>query len=107
MDIQVELDDPALLGENISLELGAWEDLEYLVKLLNAASEAVEYRLEKVPHKRGLYLFIEDVLSDEDYACGIVEKHGKKAVAFSPAVHSMIMGAYSSYVEEYGDPMEA
>lgn len=108
MDFILDLDEMSQSTQDLaSLEVGDWEDLEHLVKLLNGAWESREYKLEKVAGKRGMWLFIEDVLSEDEYACGIVERHKGKAIAFSPAVHAMIMGAYQAYVDEFGDPMLA
>ena len=86
-----------------SLELGRFKDLEYLVKMLNKAWDAFEYRLEKVEHSDRIYVFAEDPLAEDEYECGVVEKHGDKAYAFSQAVHDMIMGAYARYVDEFGE----
>jgi hypothetical protein len=93
MDITIDL------GQDVSLEIGQWEDLEYLIDLLNGVWESMEYRLEKVKGKKNLYLFIEDPLNEDTYECGLVEKRGDKAFAFSPAVHEMVMKAYEAYLE--------
>lgn len=85
------------------LEIGEFNDLAYLVKSLSKAWAGLEYRLEKMKGHPNRYLFIEDVLSDDEYECGIVEKIGAKAFAFSPAVHEMIMRAYLRYVEDFGE----
>jgi len=95
MDIVVDLDQ----GKKTSLLIGDWEDLEYLVKLLNKAFDDYEYRLEEVPGGKNMYLFVEDPLTEDSYECGIVEKSGKQAYALSEAVHKMVMRAYQRYVD--------
>lgn len=99
MDIPIDLSTP----KDTALELGRFEDLEYLVEVLNNAWEAFEYRLDKVPHSDRIYVFAEDPIAADEYECGVVEKHDGKAYAFSPAVHDMIMGAYARYVDEFGE----
>ncbi len=84
------------------LEIGNFEDLEHLIVILNEAFEDMEYRLEEVPSKKGIYLFIEDPIHEDEYECGIVEKKGKKAYAYSDAVHQLILGAYNRYLEKTG-----
>ena len=100
MDIFLDFEQDAA---DLSLELGRFQDLERLVELLNDSFEGTEYRLEAMADRDNLYLFIEDPLHADDYECGIVEKVGKKAVAFSPAVHHMVMGAYQRYLEAQKD----
>lgn len=97
MNFIIELDE--MQGEEVSLELGNFEDLEILVDLLNGLSEAVQYRLEKVPEQKNVYLFIEDPVREDEYECGVIKKKGKKAFALSPAVHAMVMGAYQRYLD--------
>ena len=99
MDIVVDLDQ----GKNTSLLNGDWEDLEYLVELLNKAFDDYEYRLEKVPGGKNVYLFVEDPLTEDSYECGIVERSGKQAYALSQAVHKMVMQAYQRYVDRCGE----
>lgn len=82
------------------LEIGNFSDLEHLIGLLNDTFKDMNYRLEKVPSQEGSYLFIEDVLAEDEYECGLIEKKGKKAYAISPAVHQMILGAYGRYLEK-------
>jgi len=84
------------------LEIGNFADLEHLVGLLNDTFKDMNYRLEKVPSQEGSYLFIEDVLAEDEYECGLIEKKGKKAYAISSAVHQMILGAYARYLEKTG-----
>lgn len=84
------------------LEIGNFEDLEHLVGLLNGAFEGVEYRLEPLKGQKGSYLFVEDVLAEDDFICGLVEKKGRKAYAYSSDVHALILGAYQRYVEKTG-----
>lgn len=96
MDIDIELDEDT----NKALEIGRFEDLEHLVKLLNKAWQHVEYRLEQLPNVKNLFLFVEDPIHGDSYECGLIEKRGKKAYAFSEAVHDMVMGAYERYVED-------
>ncbi len=84
------------------LEIGNFADLEHLIGLLNATFKDMNYRLEEVPSQEGSYLFIEDVLAEDEYECGLIEKKGKKAYAISTAVHEMILGAYSRYLEKVG-----
>jgi hypothetical protein len=81
------------------LEIGNFEDLQHLIKLLNQTFEGMEYRLEPVPSQKDTYLFIEDPVREDEYECGVVEKKGKKAYAYSSAVHEMILGAYQRYLE--------
>jgi hypothetical protein len=99
MDILVELDQPT----DTLMEIGRFEDLEILVELLNGAFESVEYRMEKVSHERGMYLFIEDPKGKDEYLCGAVKKKGKMAYAISPMVHALIMDAYEAYLDETGN----
>lgn len=103
MDIEIELEETKT-PIDLSLEIGRFEDLKYLVTLLNDAWEAFEYRLEKVAEANGLYVFIEDPINADEYDCGVIEKHGELAYAISPAVHEMIMDAYQRYVDEFGEP---
>jgi hypothetical protein len=84
------------------IEIGRFEDLEQLIKLLNETFENMDYRLEPVPAQKGAYLFIEDPVLEDEYECGVIEKKGKKVYAYSPAVHQMILGAYQRYVEKTG-----
>lgn len=107
MDIALDMDDFGMIAQAQSLEIGEWEDLVHLIMLLNGSWESREYRLERVPNKTGMWLFVEDILNEDEYSCGIIEKDGKKAIAFSPAVHAMVMNAYQEYVDEFGDPMDA
>lgn len=86
-----------------ALEIGAWEDLETLVDMLNGSFEGYEYRLEPVKNKKNLYMFIEDPIHEDEYECGLITKKSKKAYAFSDAVHTMVMNAYQRYVEEFGE----
>ncbi len=97
MDFFLELEQDA--DQDLSLELGRFQDLEHLIELLNATCEGMEYRLEPMEGHGELFLFVEDPVDADDYECGIVEKVGKKAVAFSPAVHQMVMGAYQRYLD--------
>lgn len=90
----------SLIGKNEKVEIGRWEDLVFLVELLNAACEGIEYRLEKVQDHKNLYLFIEDIKNEDDYSCGFVEKQGKKAIAVSEAVYEMVMGAYARFIKK-------
>jgi hypothetical protein len=110
MEILVDIEQ----GRDASLLIGNWEDLEYLVRILNEAFEDVEYRLEKVPGGETVYLFVEDPIFEDEYECGIVEKIGAKAkskngkvkaraYALSEKVHIMVMSAYERYVDEYGE----
>lgn len=83
-----------------TIEIGNFEDLETLVGLLNETFGAsMNYRLEAVPDQKGVYLFIEDPLDEDEYECGLVTRRGKKAYAFSDGVHAMILGAYQRYQE--------
>lgn len=84
------------------LEIGAFEDLEHLIKLLNGTFENMDYRLEAIPSQKGAYLFIEDPIHEDEYECGVIIKQGKKAYAYSEAVHEMILGAYNRYLEKTG-----
>lgn len=86
--------------EYATVELGNFEDLQTLINLLNRAFPEMEYRLEPVSGQKGVYLFIEDPLDEEEYECGVVQKRGKKVYALSPAVHTMILGAYQRYLDE-------
>ncbi|MFA6024557.1 MAG: hypothetical protein WC777_05110 [Candidatus Gracilibacteria bacterium] len=88
--------------EATMLEIGNFEDLEHLVGLLNQAFEGTSYRLEKVQDQKQTYLFIEDPLAEDEYECGMIQKIGKKAYAYSEAVHQMIFGAYQRYLETTG-----
>lgn len=96
MEIEVEF-------EKKELEIGEFKDLAYLVDKLSGAWKGIEYRLEKMHGPAKHYVFVEDVLSEDEFECGIVEKVGTKAYAFSPAVHEMIMRAYLRYVEDFGE----
>ncbi len=80
-------------------EIGNFEDLQHLIELLNQSFQDMEYRLEPVPSQKDTYLFIEDPIHEDEYECGMVEKRGKKAYAYSSAVHEMILGAYQRYLE--------
>jgi hypothetical protein len=100
MDVLVELDQ----NTDTSLLIGNWEDLEYLVELLDSAFEAYEYRLEKVPGGEEFFLFVEDPVGEDEYECGIVRKVAGEAYAFSDDVHKMIFSAYQRYVDEFGEP---
>jgi len=100
MDISIELQEPTDLG----LYIGKFEDLEYLVELLNGAWESMEYRLESIAEKKGHYLFIEDHKAGDAAEVGVLECRGGSVFAFTPAVHSLVLGAYSRYVEDFGDP---
>jgi hypothetical protein len=102
MEILVELDAP--IGQ-AALELGHFEDLKYLVKLLNGSMEGFEYDLKPVKGKKGVYLFMEQAPQDEEALCGMVHKKGKKAYAHTPAVHALVMDAYARYVEAHGNPV--
>lgn len=86
------------------LEIGNFEDLEHLVGLLNQRFQGTEYRLEAVPHQEKLYLFIEDPLEEDSYECGLVEKKGAKAYAYSNGVYQMILGAYQRYLDQVNMP---
>lgn len=82
------------------MEIGNFKDLLYLIDMLNTAwKEKVEYRLEEVGDNN--FLFIEDFLEEDDYECGVIFKKQNKAYALSPAVHSMVMNAYSRYLAEF------
>lgn len=95
MNIEIEFD-------NGELEIGQFSDLVYLVSKIGSAWKGVEYRLEELDGEKDTFVFIEDVLKEDEYECGIVRRKGKKAVAFSPAVHKMIMSAYEQYVQDFG-----
>ncbi|MEK9159112.1 MAG: hypothetical protein AAB383_00120 [Patescibacteria group bacterium] len=82
------------------LEIGNFEDLEHLIDLLNQTFKGMSYRLEAVPSKNDTFLFIEDPIAEDEYECGIIERKGKKAYAYSSAVHEMILGAYNRYLEK-------
>lgn len=82
------------------LEIGQFKDLERLIVLLNQNFPKMNYRLEAVPSQKNSYLFIEDPIEEEEYECGIVMRMGKKAYAYSDAVHAMILGAYQNYLEQ-------
>lgn len=82
------------------VEIGNFEDLQTLVGLLNQTfGKKLNYRLDEVQGQKGIYLFIEDPIGEDEYECGLVAKKGKKAYAFSSGVHAMILGAYQRYVE--------
>lgn len=100
MDLSVELEQNTDLG----LLVGRFEDLEYLVEILNGAWESLEFRLEQIKEKAGHFLFIRDEKDTDNAEVGVVEKRGDDVFAFTPAVHSLIMGAYADYVDEFGDP---
>ncbi|MFT7184527.1 MAG: hypothetical protein ACI9QC_000871 [Oceanicoccus sp.] len=100
MDLTVQLHQETDLG----LLVGDFSDLKHLVKMLNGAWESVEFRFEKMKAKPNYYLFIEDDKSLDNAEVGVVERHGDKVYAFTPAVHDLIMGAYKRYVTEFGDP---
>lgn len=89
-----------LITGNSKVEIGRFSDLEVLVQLLNLTCEGVEYRLDKIEGYKNLYLFVEDVKSEDDYSCGIVERQGRKAIAASEAVYNMIMGAYARHIQK-------
>lgn len=89
--------------QDVSLEIGAWEDLEILIEKLNGYFEGYEYRLEKVSGKKDLYIFIEDPVKEDSYGGGLVVKHNGKAYAYSSDVHDMIMNAYNRYLKETGE----
>lgn len=95
MNIEIEFD-------NGEMEIGQFSDLVYLVSKLGSAWNGLEYRLEELDGEKDTYVFIEDVLNEDEYECGIVKRKGKKAIAFSPAVHKMIMSAYEQYVQDFG-----
>ncbi len=101
MDISIAMESSTDLG----LLIGRFEDLEYLLELLNGVWESLEFRLEAISEKEGHYLFIQDDKSKDTAEVGIVEKRGDKVFAFTPAVHSLIMDAYARYIDEFGDPM--
>lgn len=82
------------------VQLGAFTDLETLVRLLNRAWTEWEYRLEPVEGQKDMFLFVEDPLDQDEYECGLVEKRGKKAYAISDDVYQLVMGAYLRYKEE-------
>lgn len=103
MNFVVDVDLEEAQETDESLLVGAWADLEYLVGVLNKAWESHEYRLELVPGGKDFYLFVEDPIKEDEYECGIVERRGDDAFAFSEAVHEMIMKAYLKYVEEFGE----
>lgn len=94
MDIEIEFD-------NQEIEIGNFKDLEYLVLKLSDAWKGMQYRLEEV--ESGTFLFIQDVLSEDDYECGIIHRKRNKAIALSPAVHKMVMSAYNKYVADFGE----
>jgi len=102
MDLSVELEQSTDLG----LMIGRFEDLEYLVNLLNGVWESVEYRLEQIKDKAGHYLFIQDDRAKDNAEVGVVERRGDNVFAFTPAVHSLVMDAYGRYVDEFGEPTE-
>lgn len=83
------------------VEIGNFKDLQTLVQLLNSAWKVFEYRLEPVPGHNGVFLFIEDPLKEDEYECGMIEKRGKKAYAFSDDVYNLVMGAYLRYKEQF------
>ena len=95
MNIEIEFD-------NGEMEIGQFSDLVYLVSKIGSAWKGVEYRLEELDGEKDAYVFIEDVLEEDDYECGIVRRRGTKAIAFSPDVHKMIMSAYEQYVQDFG-----
>ncbi|MBT4384928.1 hypothetical protein HOD30_04230 [Candidatus Peregrinibacteria bacterium] len=96
MDYLVELAEE----QDILLEIGDFQDLKHLIEILNNVFESVEYRLEKVEGKKDTYLFCEDPDGDDEYECGMIIKMGKKAYAFSPVVHELVLGAYQKYLDE-------
>lgn len=100
MDLSVELEQSTDLG----LLLGRFEDLEYLVKLLNGVWESIEFRLEAIKAKKDHYLFIQDDKAADDAEVGVLERRGDNIYAFTPAVHGLVMEAYARYVDEFGDP---
>lgn len=83
------------------IELGNFEDLKTLVGLLNSAWKTWEYRLEPVEGREGMFLFVEDPLQEDEYECGMIEKKGKKAYAFSQDVYELVMGAYLRYKDQF------
>jgi hypothetical protein len=100
MDLSVQLHHDTSLG----ISVGRFEDLEYLVKMLNKAWESVKFRFEEMEGKAGHYLFIRDSKESETAEVGVVERRGEEVFAFTPAVHQLIMGSYEQFVEEFGDP---
>lgn len=82
------------------IEIGNFKDLEILVDLLNHAFKEMHYRLEPIEAQKGMYLFIEDPLQEDAYECGLVEKRGRKAFAYSSDVHALILGAYGKYLKK-------
>lgn len=85
------------------LEIGNFKDLEHLIDLLNETFKEMSYRLEAVPSQEGTYLFIEDPIHEDEYECGVIVKVGKKAYAYSGAVHEMILGAYQDYLRKVAE----
>ena len=100
MDLTVQLHHETSLG----ILVGRFEDLEYLVEILNSAWESIEYRFEAMEAKANHYLFIQDPKEENNAEVGVVERRGEEVFAFTPAVHELIMGACARYVEEFGDP---
>ena len=86
--------------------VGAFVDLEEMIKLLNQYSEEIEYRLEPVPNQDNVFLFIEDPLAADEYECGVILKDEGQAIAFSEAVYQMVMRAYQHLTELSGQTWE-
>ena len=85
----------------LMVELGNFTDLQTLVQLLNSAWKQWEYRLEPVEGEKGVFLFVEDPLQEDEYECGMIEKRGAKAYAFSQEVYELVMGAYLRYKDQF------
>ncbi len=83
------------------IELGNFTDLQTLVGLLNSAWKEWEYRLEPVAGEKGVFLFVEDPLAEDEYECGMITKKGKKAYALSQDVYELVMEAYLRYQKEF------
>lgn len=86
---------------NLMIELGNFKDLQTLVGMLNSAWKQWEYRLEPVSGEKGVFLFVEDPLQEDEYECGMITKQGQKAYALSQDVYDMVMGAYLKYKKEF------
>ncbi len=100
MDITVELQ-----KQHIKMEIGALEDLEYLVQCLNEAWEDVNYSLRSKGKKK--CLFIKDPIHEDQRT--EAELFVEKGIVYadSPIVHDLIMEEYQSYVKEFGPIPEA
>ncbi len=98
MDITVEL-----ASQDIKIEIGALEDLRYLVKLLDGAWEDWDYSLEAVKGKKNQWMFVKRPKKGKEEFTGLVEVEKGTAYAHSPLVHDLIMEEYGRYTAEFGD----